>query len=126
MAEWREGGCHCRAIRFRVRSDFEKALICNCSICQMKGFIHLIVEAKDFELLSGKDHLGDYRFNTGTARHLFCQKCGISSYYIPRSHPDGVDVNLRCLDNVNLESIQLETFDGRAWEANISQIEGYD
>lgn len=125
MSEWKNGGCHCQAVRFKVRSDFKKGLICNCSICQMKGFVHLIVEACDFQLIQGAEMQSDYRFNTGTARHLFCKNCGISSYYIPRSHPDGVDINLRCVEGVNLESMSLEDFNGRAWEANIDSIRGY-
>ncbi|MCG8668487.1 MAG: GFA family protein [Pseudomonadales bacterium] len=126
MQTWREGGCHCGAVRFRVRSDFQKADLCNCSICTRKGFIHLIVEKKDFELLQGEDALGCYTFNTGVAKHFFCATCGISPYYIPRSHPDGVDVNLRCVEDIDLEAVTLLPFDGRNWEANIDRIKGYD
>jgi len=124
MDEWREGGCHCGAVRLRVKGDLTRAILCNCSICKMKGFLHLIVPADQFQLIRGQDALALYRFNTGTAKHYFCATCGISSYYIPRSHPDGVDVNLRCVDDVDLSSVAIEAFDGRNWETHIHRIEG--
>ena len=125
MLVWREGGCFCGAVRFRVRSSFTKATLCNCSICAMKGFVHLIVPASDFELIKGEEQLSLYAFNTKTAKHYFCSVCGIASYYVPRSHPDGYDVNLRCVDGIELADVAFENFDGADWEANIKQIEGY-
>jgi len=113
-----QGGCHCGAVRFVVRAgpDLE-VLECNCSICRMSGYLHLIVGAADFELLSGGDLLLEYRFNTGTARHLFCRRCGIKSFYVPRSHPDGYSVNARCLDEGSFRSLSIRPYDGRHWEA---------
>src|SRR5262249_2349233 len=83
-----EGGCHCGAVRFRVRVDGHQAKECNCSICAKKGFIHLIVTHEQFTLLSGADALTTYTFNTGVAKHTFCRICGVHSFYTPRSHPD--------------------------------------
>lgn len=117
-----EGGCHCGAVRFRVKVKSFGALDCNCSICTKKGFLHLIVPASDFELLRGADFLTVYQFNTQQARHTFCRHCGVHSFYYPRSHPDGVDVNLRCLDGNVLEDFVIKPFDGQNWEANIAQI----
>lgn len=116
-----EGGCHCRRIRFVVRADLSTAAICNCSICTMKGFLHLIVPSDDFELISGRDDLATYQFNTGVAKHHFCRTCGMHPFYVPRSDPDKIDVNIRCLDGVSLETLNPSTFDGRNWE---SAIEG--
>lgn len=111
------GGCHCGAVRFRVRSRREiEVTECNCSICRQTGYLHLIVPAGDFELLSGEDVLTEYRFNTGTARHLFCSCCGIKSFYVPRSHPDGVSVNARCLDPGQVDHMTVRQFDGQHWE----------
>src|SRR6476661_8928340 len=93
-----DGGCHCGAVRFRVATNALEALDCNCSICAMKGFLHLIVEAPAFTRLTPDDALSLYRFNTGVAKHLFCRTCGIHPFYVPRSHPNGIDVNVRCLD----------------------------
>lgn len=114
-----EGSCHCGAVRFRVHFATPPTLLdCNCSICAKTGFLHLIVVADRFDLLSGADLLSDYRFGTGTAQHLFCRQCGIKSFYIPRSHPDGYSVNWRALDGVDDISPIIEPYDGRGgWEA---------
>ncbi|MBV7256817.1 GFA family protein [Pacificimonas sp. WHA3] len=112
------GGCHCGAVRFKVNVTAPLSLLdCNCSICTMTGYLHLIVNRTDFALQSGANAMNDYRFNTGAARHLFCSKCGVKSHYIPRSHPDGVSVNARCLDKWPDLETEVEPYDGRDWEA---------
>jgi hypothetical protein len=103
-------------VRFRVTADLSRVTECNCSICSKKGFLHLIVLPEAFELLSGKDALATYRFNTGVAQHTFCSTCGIHPFYIPRSDPDKIDVNVRCLDDVDVASLTIGHFDGRHWE----------
>jgi hypothetical protein len=106
------GACHCGGVRFEVDAPARiEALDCNCSICRMTGFQHLIVAADRFRLLAGAELLSEYTFNTGTAKHRFCRVCGIKAFYIPRSHPDGVDVNVRCLDPATIEAVTLEPFD---------------
>jgi hypothetical protein len=116
------GGCHCGAVRFQVQIPSFEALECNCSICAKKGFLHLIVGKDAFTLLSGEEMLSEYRFGTGTARHLFCKRCGIHAFYRPRSHPDGYDINVRCLDGDLPGRFQLTPFDGRHWEDNVGRI----
>ena len=111
-----EGGCHCGRVRFRVRGDLADVTDCNCSMCTKKGILHLIVPQSQFELLSGRDDLTTYTFNTGVAQHHFCRHCGIHSFYVPRSDPDKVDVNVRCLDGVDPRTLAASTFDGRNWE----------
>ncbi|NCR41122.1 MAG: GFA family protein [Microcystis aeruginosa W13-11] len=120
------GGCHCGAIRFQVAIDHDQALDCNCSICQKKGFLHLIVPSAQFTLLRGEDFLSTYTFNTHTAQHYFCRVCGIHPFYRPRSHPDAIDINLRCLDGNVLEDFQFQFFDGANWEDNIEKIRDID
>ena len=111
-----QGGCHCAAVTFEVEADDDVEIEeCNCSICSMTGFQHLIVPRRNFRLLSGDDQLTTYTFNTGVAKHPFCRICGIKSFYIPRSNPDGVDVNLRCLRQ-QPRSVTVVQFDGRNWE----------
>ncbi len=106
------GGCHCRRVRFEVDAPATiEALDCNCSICRMTGFLHLIVPATRFRLLTGEDALIEYRFNTGAARHLFCRHCGVKAFYVPRSHPDGFSVNVRCIDAGTIEDIAISAFD---------------
>jgi hypothetical protein len=114
-----EGGCHCRRVRFRVTASLDRVSECNCSICVKKGFLHLIVPQERFELLSGAGDLTTYRFNTGVAQHHFCRHCGIHSYYVPRSDPEKIDVNVRCLDDVTLDEIRPQRFDGQHWEQAI-------
>ena len=116
MPETYEGGCHCGRVRFRVTADLDRVTACNCSICTKKGFLHLIVLPEQFALLSGEDALATYRFNTGTAQHMFCKHCGIHPFYVPRSDPDKIDVNVRCLDGVELSKLTIKEFDGRNWE----------
>ncbi|MGB2926258.1 MAG: GFA family protein [Limnothrix sp.] len=117
-----QGGCHCGAVRFQVLIKEQKTVDCNCSVCMKKGFLHVMVPKADFTLLKGRDFLTTYTFNTHQARHTFCRVCGIHAFYYPRSHPDGVDINLRCLDDDVLDQFEIESFDGQNWEDNISQI----
>jgi hypothetical protein len=106
------GGCHCGRVRFEVDAPARiDAIECNCSICRMTGFVHLIVPASRFRLLHGAEVLSEYTFNTGVAKHRFCRVCGIKSFYVPRSHPDGIDVNVRCLDPSTIESVAVTPFD---------------
>jgi|SRR5580698_7887087 hypothetical protein len=112
-----QGGCHCGRVRFRVKADLVAATECNCSICTKKGFLHLVVPPEDFELVQGREELTTYRFNTGLAQHTFCRTCGVHSFYVPRSDPDKIDVNVRCLDGVDPSRLARRSFDGQHWEA---------
>ena len=117
------GGCHCGRVAFEVDApEAIEATRCNCSVCSMHGFLHLIVGRDSFRLLQGEDAIKTYTFNTGVAKHYFCATCGVKSYYIPRSHPDGVSVNVNCLDQATVKSVKVQPFDGRNWEQNISQL----
>ena len=118
-----EGGCHCGAVRFEVDlvSSLE-AFRCNCSICSKTGFVHVFVAPGQFRLLRGNDALIEYRFHTNTARHLFCRHCGVKSYYVPRSHPDGFSVNLNCIDLPDSVDVEIGEFDGANWSRNIERL----
>jgi hypothetical protein len=112
------GGCHCGRVRFEVEAPARiEVAECNCSICAKVGYLHLIVPADRFRLLGGRDELTTYTFNTGVAQHYFCKHCGVKSFYIPRSHPDGVSVNARCLDDGSVESTTVLPYNGRNWDA---------
>jgi hypothetical protein len=114
-----EGGCHCGAVRFSAEVAAAVELLdCNCSICSKTGFLHLIVPHKDFILRCGAAELVSYRFGSGAAEHLFCGKCGIKSFYQPRSHPESWSVNFRCLDHGHGIEATARPFDGRNWEAS--------
>lgn len=122
---WHKGGCHCGAVRFKVSAPTKVTITdCNCSMCSKTGYQHLIVESADFRLLSGLENLVTYTFNTHQAKHKFCKTCGIKPFYIPRSHPDGVSVNLRCTDQSRFTKIEFKAFDGQNWEENVKALRG--
>jgi hypothetical protein len=115
------GGCHCGAVRFRAEMPDPPvaALDCNCSVCSMTGFVHIMVPNSQFELVTGRSSLSSYRFGTGTAEHLFCANCGVKSFYQPRSHPDAWSINANCLDEPI--DVEIEHFNGREWEKAAGQ-----
>jgi hypothetical protein len=111
------GGCHCGRVRFEVVAPAHIEVVdCDCSICAKSGYLHLLVPNTRFKLTSGAEALTTYEFNTKTAKHLFCSVCGIKSFYVPRSHPDGYSVNARCLDPGTVEEMKIVPLDGRNWE----------
>jgi hypothetical protein len=117
MMRTHTGGCHCGRVRFEVLAPASiEVSDCNCSICSKYGYLHLIVPAGQFKLLCGKDALSSYTFNTGVAKHLFCSTCGVKSFYTPRSHPDGISVNARCIDAGSIESMSVKPYNGIEWE----------
>ncbi len=117
------GGCHCGRVRFEVEAAPDIAADqCNCSICRMSGYVHMIVAKNDFRLLSGQDVLRTYQFNSGVAQHYFCRNCGIKSYYVPRSHPDGISINVNCLDQGGIQSLTVTPFDGEKREKNVHKL----
>lgn len=110
------GGCHCRRVRFEVRAPARLTLLeCNCSICSMVAYLHLVVPVSNFRLQSGDDVLTTYRFLTRTAEHTFCSLCGIKPFYVPRADPFSRSINARCLDGgPGMDSVIL-SFDGKRW-----------
>jgi hypothetical protein len=114
-----EGSCHCQSITFSVTADLTNVVDCNCSICTKKGFLHLVVEKRCFNLRSGEGELMTYKFNSGVATHMFCRTCGCHPFYVPRSAPEKISVNARCLDGIDVASLAPQPFDGKNWEAAI-------
>jgi hypothetical protein len=111
------GGCHCGRVAYEVEGRLDRISICNCSICAKKAYLHWIVPREDFQLLTRWEALATYTFNTGTAKHYFCPQCGVGSFYIARSAPEKIDINVRCLEGVDVSALPTEYFDGRNWEA---------
>lgn len=117
-----QGSCHCRAITFEIEAPAKiEAIHCNCSICNKSGFLHYIIPLNQFSLLTGQDHITTYTFNTGVAKHTFCKVCGVKPFYTPRSNPDGIDINVNCLDT-KPEEIAVADFDGENWEAGADSL----
>ena len=118
------GSCHCKAVTFAIEApDHFEVDDCNCSICAKAGFLHLIIPLSKFTLLSGQDKLTTYTFNTGVAKHTFCSVCGMKPFYTPRSNPDGIDINVRCLDQQPI-SMTIVQFDGQNWEQHGAKLAG--
>jgi hypothetical protein len=115
------GGCHCGQIAFEATGVIEDISECNCSICTKKAYVHWIIPRESFRLLTPAENLATYRFNTGTAKHHFCPTCGVASFYIARSDPNKIDVNVRCLEGVDLSRFKLRKFDGQNWEAALEE-----
>jgi len=117
-----KGSCHCGAIQFEIEApETLECQDCNCSICSKSGYLHLIIPKSKFNLIQGEDSLTTYTFDTGQAKHKFCKTCGIKSFYIPRSNPDGYDVNIHCLEPEPKELI-IEKFDGKNWELHADKL----
>ena len=120
------GSCHCKQIQFEVLGEKNiKVLDCSCSICSILNYKHYIVDKSQFKLLKGKKYLSTYTFNTNAAKHLFCKKCGIKSFYIPRSHPDSISVNLSCIHSKTINKVKIIKFDGKHWNKNINKIKSF-
>jgi hypothetical protein len=101
--EIRSGGCHCGAVRFRVKlvEGLGSARRCDCSFCRMRGAVAVTALVDDLEIVQGADSLTLYRFNTGTALHHFCSVCGIYTHHRRRSDPRQLGINAACLDGVS-------------------------
>ena len=112
------GNCHCGKVRFQMETDLSKVTLCNCSICTKKGAVHHRIPAHQFKLLAGEESLSLYQFGTKTARHHFCKCCGIHPFSNPRSAPEMVSINVRCLGDFDLDlsALAVTKFDGRNWE----------
>lgn len=111
------GGCHCGRVQFEVMASPDiHVLDCNCTICAKVGYLHLIVPKAHFRLLEGQSSICTYTFNTGVAQHYFCSHCGVKSFYVPRSHPDGISINARCLNQSTIDIITIEPLNGKEWE----------
>ncbi len=111
-----KGGCHCGKVRYEVEAAIEKVVSCNCSICSKKGWLMAFAPLENFRLLSDEKELTDYQFNKKAIHHLFCKTCGVASFGRGEA-PDGtkmVALNARCLDDIDLEGIPVQPFDGKS------------
>jgi len=116
------GSCHCGAIKFKFKSeDSVEVWNCNCSICDMISYQHLFVKHELFEIISGRELISEYNFETGTAKHYFCKKCGVKSFYQPRSHPEMYSINHKCVTNPPAIK-EVVYFDGKNFEDSIKKI----
>lgn len=115
MTKAYQGGCHCGAVRYEVTLvEPFKALECNCSICKKAGFSLAFANASTFTLRQGKDSLSDYQFGKKRLHHYFCKTCGVRSFSegTDKTGAQSFAVNLRCIDGLDLGSIEVRKYDG--------------
>ena len=118
-----KGSCHCGKVQWQIEAPAHlETHTCNCSMCDLSHYQHLIVPKHRFQLLEGEENLSEYNFGSGLAKHYFCKTCGVKSFYVPRSNPDGVSVHARCLKRDTILSISDTPFDGQNWEKNAASL----
>tara|TARA_Y100001935_G_C17043520_1_gene378441 strand:+ start:177 stop:518 length:342 start_codon:yes stop_codon:yes gene_type:complete len=108
-----KGTCHCKAIEFQINSDLEKIVKCNCSICIKKNAKMIMIPKENFYLIRGEENLSLYQFNTNIAKHYFCKICGIYTHHNRKSDPNGMGINLGCLDELDPNAFESLQFDGK-------------
>ena len=113
------GSCHCGSVQFEIEADLSQLEHCNCSICIKKGALFTYVSPEAFRLLRGQSALTLYQFNTKISSHYFCKHYGIHTFGHPRSSPENYIINVRCLDDFDLDEAdyELSLFDGHNWKA---------
>jgi len=118
------GSCHCEKVKFTVTTVIDRVVSCNCSICSKKGVLHHRVTPEQFSLLKGKNELSCYQFDSKEAKHYFCSNCGIHPFSNPRAAPEMYSINIRCLNNFNLENdnYKIVEFDGQNWEESVATL----
>ena len=115
MVQCVAGQCHCGAVKFEatLAGGLESALRCTCSMCRMRGAVVVLAQTDDFQIHEGADNLGEYRFNTGVARHYFCKTCGIYTHHQRRFDPNQFAINTACLDGVSpFDFAEVKVVDG--------------
>lgn len=111
-----KGSCHCGRVAFEVSGDIASVMSCNCSICQRKGSLMWFVPRQQLKLLTPDDRASTYTFNKHVIRHRFCPVCGMHPYG-EGTDPKGqaiAAVNVRCLEDIELSTIPVKSFNGRA------------
>lgn len=115
--------CHCGRVVVEVFAPLpDEVHECNCSICAKKAYLHWFVPKHLVRVHAPDDALATYTFNTGRAKHHFCVTCGVAPFYVARSHPDSLDVNVRCVEGVDLSRLTIVPFDGRNWEVAVERL----
>ncbi len=121
-----KGGCHCKDVQYTLKLtkplDSFQVTSCNCSICDKTGYLHIFIDKAAMKLITPWKNLQKYQFNKKFAEHYFCKRCGIKSFYQPRSHPHQWSINARCVENYDFSSTAIRQFNGKKWQANVKQI----
>jgi hypothetical protein len=112
MKQTYTGSCHCGDVRFEADMDLDHVRVCDCSLCRKRGALNHRIAREDLRILSNLDDMTLYQWHTMTARDYFCPRCGILPFRQPRTAPDMWAVNVRCLDDVDLDAIPVDHVHG--------------
>ena len=105
--------CHCNSVRLEIETDLSLIKQCNCSICKRKNAKMNILSKDSIKSIIGKENLSLYQFDTNIAKHYFCKKCGIYTHHFRKSDPNGIGVNIGCIDEVDSFSTDCEVLDDK-------------
>ena len=111
-----KGSCHCGNVKYEVEGEISGVISCNCSICSRKGSLLWFVPRDKLSVKTPEAEIATYTFNKHHIKHRFCPKCGIHTHAEAKDrqgNPMGA-INLRCLEGLDLGSIQVSPFDGRS------------
>lgn len=111
-----QGSCHCGQIAFEVEGEIDGVMSCNCSICQRKGALMWFVPRASLQVTRGERAMSSYTFNKHAIQHKFCPNCGIHAFG-EGTDPSGeamAAINVRCLENIDLDTLKVTHFDGRS------------
>jgi hypothetical protein len=110
------GSCHCGAIAFEVEADITQAMDCNCSMCRRRGGLLTFVPRENFRLQTPLSAVSTYQFNKHVIQHHFCANCGIAPYADGEGKTGPMTaINVRCLPDVDLDSLTITKVDGRSF-----------
>ena len=100
------GSCHCGAVTFTIKTDLAYSVRCDCSMCRRHVGVMVRCDQDDLEILTGREDLAEYRFNTKVAVHYFCKGCGVYTFHKMRKLPDKYGVNAGCRDGVDMSALR--------------------
>jgi hypothetical protein len=113
MTQTYQGSCHCGRVRFELRANIDHARVCDCSLCRRRGALNFRVEPEQVRFLTPLEDMTLYQWNTMTAKDYFCPTCGMLPFRQPRTAPHLWTVNLRCLEDFDLDSVEWRRLDGQ-------------
>ncbi len=103
--------CHCGNVKLTLETDLKIVKQCNCSICKRKNAKMNILPKDAIISISGEENLSTYQFGTNVAKHYFCKNCGIYTHHQRKSDPNGIGVNIGCIDDIDSFQYDADVLD---------------